>query len=113
LVRPLYNSVILQESSTTRKVRVPGNQKWSPGISSPLIVPRLQQNRRAILERFRNDHGDKRIALMHIQALQIIVNGKTPAAQRNFMKAMRPFLDHCLLMNTISVDPLMASNWRS
>jgi integrase len=44
---------------------------------------------------------------MHTQALQIIVNGRTPAAQRNFMKAMRPFIDHCLLMNFISADPLI------
>ena len=71
------------------------------------VAKSTQQNRRAILERFRNDHGDKRVALMHTQALQIIVNGRTPAAQRNFMKAMRPFIDHCLLMNFISADPLI------
>jgi integrase len=71
------------------------------------VAKSTEQSRRAILERFRIDHGDKRIALLHSQALQVILNGKTPAAQRNFIKAMRPFIDHCLLMNMISVDPLI------
>jgi integrase len=65
-----------------------------------------QQNRRAILENLRRDHGDKRIALMHAQALQAIMNHKTPASQRNFKRAMRGFLDFCMAHNLIKVDPL-------
>lgn len=65
-----------------------------------------QQNRRAILEAFRVEHGDKRVALMHATALQNIVNRKRPAAQRNFKKAMRGFIDHCMSRNLIKVDPL-------
>ena len=42
-----------------------------------------QQCRRAILEGFRAEHGDKRVALMHATALQNVMNKKTPAAQRN------------------------------
>ena len=65
-----------------------------------------QQTRRAELERFRTGHGDKRIALMHGTAMQAILNGKTPAAARNWKKAVRGFLDHCLALNMIKVDPL-------
>jgi integrase len=65
-----------------------------------------QQMRRAELERFRADHGDKRLQPMHSRALQNILNSKTPAAQRNWKKAMRGFLDHCLTLNMIKVDPL-------
>lgn len=65
-----------------------------------------QQNRRAILENFRKDHGDKRIALMPAEALQKIMNHKTPAAQRNFKRAMRGFLDFCMTHSLIKVDPL-------
>jgi hypothetical protein len=60
------------------------------------VAKSTQKDRRAILERFRNDHGDKRVGLMHTQALQIIVSGKTPAAQRNFKgdaPVHRPLLD--------------------
>jgi hypothetical protein len=39
-----------------------------------------QQNRRAILEGFRRDRGNKRVALMHATALQNVMNYKTPAA---------------------------------
>jgi site-specific recombinase XerD len=65
-----------------------------------------QQNRRAILESFRHEHGDKRVALMHAQALQATLNRKTPASQRNFKRAMRGFLDFCMAHNLIKVDPL-------
>jgi hypothetical protein len=43
---------------------------------------------------------------MHSQALQGIINKKTPAAQRNFGKAMRGFIDHCVSLKMITVDPL-------
>jgi hypothetical protein len=63
-------------------------------------------SRRAILERFRADHGAKRIALMHSAAMQAILNGKTPAAARNWKKALRGFLNHCLSLKMIKTDPL-------
>jgi integrase len=65
-----------------------------------------QQNRRAILENFRREHGDKRISLMHMQALQATINRKTPASQRNFKRAMRGFLDFCMAHYLIKVDPM-------
>lgn len=66
-----------------------------------------QKMRRAILERFREAHGDKRVALMTQAALQNIINKKTPAGALNFRKAMRGFLDHCLSLNFIKADPLV------
>lgn len=70
------------------------------------LAKSTQGNRRAILERFRNDHGEKRIALMHRAAMQAILNNKTPVAARNWRKAMRGFLDHVLSLDMIKVDPL-------
>lgn len=65
-----------------------------------------QKMRRAILERFREQHGDKRIALMHSTAIQNILSSKSPAASRNWKKTLRGFLNHCLAQNFIKVDPL-------
>ncbi|MBB5051080.1 integrase [Afipia massiliensis] len=65
-----------------------------------------QRMRRAILERFRQEHGDKRIALMGKTHLQIILNKKSPAASRNWKKALRGLIDHCLSLNMVTVDPL-------
>jgi hypothetical protein len=65
-----------------------------------------KRNRRAILERFRNDHGDKRVAMMHTAALQKILSTKGPAVQRNWKKALRGFVDHCMVLGMMQVDPL-------
>jgi hypothetical protein len=73
------------------------------------LAETTQQNRRWVLEDFRREHGDKRIAKMHAQALQVIMNHKTPSSQRNFEKAMRGFLDFCIAQNLIGVDPLAAT----
>lgn len=70
------------------------------------LAKSTQRNRRAILEQFRNAHGDKRIALIHQQALQVILSGKRPAAARNWKKALRGFLDYCLSLGMIAADPL-------
>ena len=66
-----------------------------------------RNSRRAILERFREQHGDKRIALIHQQAIQNILNGKTPAAARNWRLALRGFIDHCLSLGFVTKDPLI------
>jgi site-specific recombinase XerD len=71
------------------------------------LAKSTRSSRRAILERFRADHGDKRIALMPAVALQRIVNGRTAAAQRNFVKAMRGLIEHCLSFGMIKDDPLI------
>jgi hypothetical protein len=43
---------------------------------------------------------------MHSTALQNIFNSKSPAAQRNWMKALRGWVDHCLSLKMIKRDPL-------
>jgi integrase len=65
-----------------------------------------QRMRRAILERFREAHGEKRIALLHKKAMQAILNKKSPAAASNWRKALRGFIDHCISLDMIAVDPL-------
>jgi integrase len=61
---------------------------------------------RAILETFRAEHGDKRVAMMHTTALQNIVKNKKPVAQRNFKKAMRGFINYCISQNLMTTNPL-------
>ena len=66
-----------------------------------------QRMRRAILERFREEHGEKRIALLHKKALQAILSKKSPAAAANWRKALRGLIDHCLSLDTLTTDPLV------
>ena len=70
------------------------------------LEPSSQKMRRAILERFREEHGEKRIALLHKKALQAIFNRKTPAAASNWRKALRGFIDHAMSLDMLAVDPL-------
>jgi integrase len=71
------------------------------------LAQSTQLMRRAILERFRNEHGDKFVAMLRREHLQAIANKKTPAAARNFKKALRGLVDHCLSLNMLAVDPIV------
>jgi hypothetical protein len=71
------------------------------------LAASTQSSRRAILERFREEHGDKRVALMHRTALQTILNKKTAAAAKNWVKALRGWVDHCVSLDMIKIDPLI------
>jgi integrase len=64
-----------------------------------------QQDRRQVLEAFRADRGHRPLPIP-TDALQVIVDKKTPASQRHFKKAMRGFVDHCITKGWIKVDPL-------
>jgi hypothetical protein len=66
-----------------------------------------QKMRRAILERFREQYGDKQIAPLHKKALQTILNRKSPAAASNWRKALRGLIDHCLSLDMMTTDPLV------
>jgi site-specific recombinase XerD len=63
-------------------------------------------SRRAILERFREKCGDLAVATMPRDALQRILDNLSPAAARNWKKALRGFVDHCLAHNMMKNDPL-------
>jgi hypothetical protein len=49
--------------------------------------------------------------MMHATAIQNILNGKTPAAQRNFRKAMRGYIDYCTSVRLMKVDPLLGAKF--
>jgi site-specific recombinase XerD len=70
------------------------------------LAESTQKARRNILERFREDHGDKRIALMHKGALQAILNKKSPAVAASWRKALRGLIDHAMSLDMLATDPL-------
>jgi integrase len=45
------------------------------------------------------------IAMLRREHVQALANKKTPSAARNFKKALRGLVDHCLSLNMIAVDP--------
>ena len=57
------------------------------------LAPGTQSKRSFILERFRIEHGDKRIATLPPEFIHRVINRKTPAAARNWIAALRGLLD--------------------
>ena len=57
------------------------------------LAPSTQARRRAILERFRNEHGDKRIATLPQEFIRRVLDRMKPGKARNWLKALRGMLD--------------------
>jgi integrase len=61
--------------------------------------------RRAILERFRDQHGDKPIALMPKKFIVALLDQMEPFAARNWLKAIRALMHHCVEHELICENP--------
>src|SRR5262249_12161646 len=57
------------------------------------LAPGTQIMRRRILEKFRSEHGDKRIATLPQEFIQRMTNQMKPGQARNWLKALRHLLD--------------------
>ena len=64
-----------------------------------------QKMRRAILERFRADHGAKRIAMLQREHIAKMLGSKKPFAARNWLKTIRGLMRFCLEVGLIKEDP--------
>jgi integrase len=70
-------------------------------------APNTRRIRRSILERWRVEHGDKRIALLlraHIERM-VAAKAGTPATARNFLHTLRALMAHCVIVGLIATDP--------
>ena len=73
----------------------------------PLLKPSTQRMRRNVLERFREQHGDKLVRDLkpaHVSAI-IAVKANTPEAANSLLKVLRHLLDHAIAMNMIGANP--------
>jgi integrase len=71
------------------------------------LAPETRRARGNILERFRVEHGDKRVALLqrvHIDRM-VAAKAATPSAAQNFLSALRIFMGHCILEGWRTDDP--------
>jgi integrase len=66
-----------------------------------------RRTRKNILERFRAEHGDKRIALLqpeHVKSMMAAKAGK-PQVANNFLKSVRALMQHCIESGMRTDDP--------
>jgi integrase len=61
--------------------------------------------RRAILQHFRDDHGDKPIAAMPSKFIALVLGTKKPHAARNYFKAIRALCQFAVSVEMIPADP--------
>lgn len=65
-----------------------------------------QVSQRSLMERFRTEHGDKRIAKLERRHVQAYVSALgSPAVQRNMLRALRHFMRYCLAAGIVVSDP--------
>jgi integrase len=69
--------------------------------------------RRAILERFRNEHGDKPIALLPKKFVVAVLDRMEPFAARNWLKAIRALMQYCTEQELIRTDPTFGIKLKS
>jgi integrase len=98
-------------------VREIGKTKSAPGTVSAAIAsyyrdnrftalaPGTQKMRRTILERFRAEHGDKRLVGLQKQHIAAILGAKKPFAARNWLKALRGLMQFAVAACLIGSDP--------
>jgi integrase len=94
-----------------------GTTRTKPGTVNAVIVgyynslafrslaPNTQSKRRNILERFREVHGDKRIALLPREFVVRALSKKSPFAARNWLKTLRGLLQFAVNENFRADDP--------
>jgi integrase/recombinase XerD len=64
-----------------------------------------QRMRRAILERWRVDHGGKRVAHLRPNDVRKFLEQKTPCAQKNWLKTLRGLMLFAVAQNYRADDP--------
>jgi integrase/recombinase XerD len=69
------------------------------------LAPATQRMRRNILERFRTEHGDKRIVLLQRNHIVKLLETMRPYAQKNWLKTIRGLMAFAITDNMIANDP--------
>src|SRR6516162_4124631 len=64
-----------------------------------------KRNLWAILQRFRNEHGSKRMALLRREHVLAILENRPPFVRRNWLHAIRHLVRFALSVNMLSDDP--------
>jgi integrase len=73
------------------------------------LAPETRRTRRNILERFRVEHGDKRLAKMDSDVVGRMLEKKiaTPFAARNWLKTLRAAIQFGIKVGMLKIDPTM------
>jgi integrase len=76
------------------------------------LAPSSQEVRRAVLERFRREHGDHLIRSMPTKFLRALVDSMEVTAAKNWLTAIRALAQHCIKLELIDNDPTLGIKLR-
>jgi integrase len=68
------------------------------------LAPGSQKVRRFVLEAFRRDQGDKIISVMPKKFISTMLDAMAPSAARNWFKAIRALVRHCVAIDLLKED---------
>jgi integrase len=71
-----------------------------------------QQVRRAVLEAFRREHGDKLIAAMPTKFLRALLDAMEPTTAKNWLASIRSLIAHAIKVDLIEHDPTLGIKLR-
>jgi integrase len=71
------------------------------------LAPSSQQVRRAVLERFRREHGDKVIAAMPRKFIAALLDAMEPTAAKNWLHAIRAVVAYAVKTDLLRDDPTL------
>jgi integrase len=69
------------------------------------IAAETRRTRWAILQRFRDEHGDKPVAKLKREHMLAILGGKRPFPKRNWLRALRPLMRFAVSIGMHTDDP--------
>jgi integrase len=76
------------------------------------LAPSSRQVRRAVLEAFRREHGDKPIALLPKKFIAAMLDNMSPTTGKNWLKAIRALITHCIEIDMLREDPTLGIKLR-
>jgi integrase len=76
------------------------------------LAPSSQGVRRSVLEAFRRDQGDLMMAAMPKKFIVAMLDGMKPSAARNWLKAIRALVQHCIAVDLLKDDPTLGIRLR-
>src|SRR5262249_18053549 len=85
---------------------------YSSHVFAKGLAPSSQQVRKAVLEAFRRDHGDKPIALLPKKFIAAMLDDMSPTAAKNWLKAVRALVTHCIKIDMLREDPTLGIKLR-
>jgi integrase len=68
------------------------------------LAPSSQGVRRSVLEAFRRDQGSLMMAAMPKKFVAAMLDGMKPSAARNWLKAIRALVQHCIAIDLLKED---------